>query len=439
MSKVSEDGLRVLKAEIKNFKNISYKEVQFDGRSVIIAGPNQAGKSSFIQAITSPVNAKMIPIEPIKKGEERGSVQLQLGGKLHGESAIYNVGLYFSPEHQSGQVTLEDSEGNQIKGGAKKILKDLVGDISFDIMSFVRMGETQETGKPSKEGVRKQIEVLKSLMPQDVLQKLTNLDEERLKIYDERTEVNRDIKFFKSQIEKSGFTQEDIDNFSAPKDAESISNKLSEATKINDMIKKSEDYIKQSYIHIPNIEKQIEELMLKKVEIEKQAKVCSNFLSKNTRKDIEAINQEFNTIATHNANHEKIKALDETKKELLNKEKESNDITERLKEIEEEKKSIFSGSVLPVKGLEFDDEKITFRGLPLSEGNIPTSQLIGIGVKIGMALNPNLRLLVIRDGSLLDAKTTKFILDICEKEGYQLLIEVVKDGGEEVSIDFIEK
>jgi hypothetical protein len=94
---------------------------------------------------------------------------------------------------------------------------------------------------------------------------------------------------------------------------------------------------------------------------------------------------------------------------------------------------------MPVKGLAFDEENVTFRDLPLSEGNIPTSQLIGIGLKIGMALNPNLRLLVIRDGSLLDDKTMKFILKTCEEKGYQLLIEVVKHEGGELSLEFIEK
>jgi hypothetical protein len=56
-----------------------------------------------------------------------------------------------------------------------------------------------------------------------------------------------------------------------------------------------------------------------------------------------------------------------------------------------------------------------------------------------MALNPNLRLLVIKDGSLLDNKTMKYVLDACDKKGYQLLIEQVSDeDSEEVKVEFIE-
>ncbi len=115
-------------------------------------------------------------------------------------------------------------------------------------------------------------------------------------------------------------------------------------------------------------------------------------------------------------------------------------LSSRLKKIEEEKKALFSSAKMPVKGLEFDEENVTFRGLPLSEDQLPTSQLIGVGLKIGMALNPNLRLLVIRDGSLLDETTMNFILKTCEDKGYQLLIEMVeKTESGEVSLEFIEK
>jgi len=56
-----------------------------------------------------------------------------------------------------------------------------------------------------------------------------------------------------------------------------------------------------------------------------------------------------------------------------------------------------------------------------------------------MAMNPNLRLMVIKDGSLLDKKTLEYILKICESKGYQLLIEMVDRDGGDLSIEFVEK
>jgi hypothetical protein len=56
-----------------------------------------------------------------------------------------------------------------------------------------------------------------------------------------------------------------------------------------------------------------------------------------------------------------------------------------------------------------------------------------------MALNPNLRLLVVKRGESLDRDHMKALLQICSKEGYQLLIEKVDSDKEEVEIEFVEK
>jgi recombinational DNA repair ATPase RecF len=56
-----DSGLKVLKASITNFKNITHKEVELNGRSVMFVGPNNVGKSSLIQAICSPINSKFMP------------------------------------------------------------------------------------------------------------------------------------------------------------------------------------------------------------------------------------------------------------------------------------------------------------------------------------------------------------------------------------------
>jgi len=76
----TENGLKIISAEITNFKNITHREINFEGRSAIIIGPNEAGKSSLIQAICSGVDSKMMPAEPLKKGEDRGSVEIVAGG-----------------------------------------------------------------------------------------------------------------------------------------------------------------------------------------------------------------------------------------------------------------------------------------------------------------------------------------------------------------------
>ena len=74
------NGLQLLSANIYNFKNISSKEIYNNGRSFLITGSNQKGKSSFLQALLSPLDATWMPIEPLKQGEEKGFIKLKIGG-----------------------------------------------------------------------------------------------------------------------------------------------------------------------------------------------------------------------------------------------------------------------------------------------------------------------------------------------------------------------
>lgn len=444
--KENENYLHVLKASISNFKNIDYKEVEFGGRSALIVGPNQAGKSSLIQAICSPVNAKMIPPEPVKKGEERGQVLLQIGGMLNGEEVVYNITTYFSPEHQKGRLVIEDEFGGKVPGGVK-MLESILGNIGFDIMEFVRLGRT-DTGKVSKDGVRRQIEILKSLLDKEDLRKLYALDQEYAKKYEERTDINREVSRREKLIEsyRSEFTTDDIQKYSKALDAEEITNQLQAATNHNTNVNKGESKItdlkndlNRADLDIVQLETLLAEKKNSVIDIQNEIYKVDSWLKNNPKKDVDSISAQFKTISEHNEQHRKIASVETEKVAMETDKSKSEEITGRLTEIHNEKKEVFANSSLPIKGLEFDDEKITYKGLPLDDDQIPTSQLIGIGVKIGMAYAPNLRLLIIQDGSLLDKKTLDFILKLCDEQNYQVLIEMVRFEGDEMAIEFIEK
>jgi predicted ATP-dependent endonuclease of OLD family len=437
MSEEKEAGLKILKAEIKNFKNIEYREVEFEGKSALIIGSNGKGKSSLIQAVCSPINSKMIPFEPIKKGEEKGHVILTIGGDLHGEQVKYNVECYFSQEHKRGRLVLKTEDGTSISS-VKANLSSILGNISFDIMEFMRMAKT-DSGKPSEAGVKKQIELVKSLMPEEAIKVLYELDLEREKIYSERTEIRREIKYIKSDLESNSFTLEDIEKYKEQVSASEYSIKIEKGKEINDNIQKSIEFINHSDDSVKSIDEDIAALQLKRKELLTKKAQCEAFISKHKEVDVDSLLIQMDSISEHNSNHLKIAEMKAKEEKLKEAEVSSEKISERITQISSEKVQLFSSAKLPVKGLTFNESSVMYDGLPLTEEQHPTSRLIAIGLKIGMALNPNLRLLVIKDGSLLDNKTMKYVLDACDKKGYQLLIEQVSDeDSEEVKVEFIE-
>lgn len=438
-----EEGIKVLSLVVENFKNIEKTEVDFAGRSATIIGKNGAGKSSLIQAICSPIDSNYIPAKPVKKGEERGSIELTIGGSLHGEEETYTLGLHFSEKHKKGRITVTNGEGEKVNGG-KQFISDIVGNIGFDIQEFIKLGVTS-SGSISKPGTQEQIEILKKLMPKDVLKQMHDLDKEFKDVYEARADVNRDISHAKSRLEGHDFSQDELERYNEVVDTEGIVSKMTniekELEKYNKVFSTVDsllDSIPLKQERLALLEEKVEALHAEiTADIDKLDK-GEVWLANKTKPSIEAMNIELSNANIHNNKVKEVKSLQDSQIaiRLLQENSEAN--TERLDKIKREKKQIFTSSPLPVKGLTFDEEGIYFKGLPFVEGQHPSSTIISIGAKIGMALNPNLRMLVIKDGSLLDKKTLKWLVTQCEKENYQLFVEMVADN-EEVEIEFIER
>ncbi len=439
-----KEGLKILKAEADNFKNISHKVVEFNGKSAMIVGANRKGKSSLIQAIMSPINAKMVPMKPIKDGEEEGSISLKIGGTLHGEEALYNISMYFNEKNQKGRLVITDGDGGSIPGG-KSMVNSIMGDIGFDIMQFIDLGLTSE-GKVSKKGVRDQIEILKAFMPLEAQKSLLRLDEEKSSVYEERAEINRDIKSNQAKLKDADMSPEEIEKYFSPKDDSDVKKKMSA---IGEDISKY-DRIEakcQSKIHeVESINTEIEDLKSKlvslkesKLKLSEEIQKGAEWLGKNKRPSMELLSRELEDINIHNFKNKQVMERERFATNVRELTIKSEKKTERYNEIDKEKAKIFSNNPLPVNGLSFTEEEIIFNGLPFNENQHPSSTIIGVGIKIAMAMNPNLKVLVIKDGSLMDRKTLNFVLKMVEKEDYQVFIEMVDyEGKKDVTVEFIE-
>jgi hypothetical protein len=164
------------------------------------------------------------------------------------------------------------------------------------------------------------------------------------------------------------------------------------------------------------------------------------WLQANSKPSAEALNEEIGKLSTHQEKFVKIKELESLKQTYVDFNERANWITARLEAIKTEKKDIFTNSKLPVKGLTFDENGIYYNGLPFNEDSHNTATVISVGLKIAMAMNPKLRCIFIKDGSLLDKDTFKKIVGFCEKENYQLFVEIVDfNATQEAEVKFIEE
>jgi ABC-type histidine transport system ATPase subunit len=83
---------------------------------------------------------------------------------------------------------------------------------------------------------------------------------------------------------------------------------------------------------------------------------------------------------------------------------------------------------MPIDGLSFDAGNITFNNIPFEQCS--SSEQLRVSVAMGLAMNPELRLLLIHDGSLLDSDNLQMISDMAQAADTTILIECVGEGQE---------
>jgi hypothetical protein len=81
---------------------------------------------------------------------------------------------------------------------------------------------------------------------------------------------------------------------------------------------------------------------------------------------------------------------------------------------------------MPIKGLSWDEDKVLYNGIPYEQ--ISSAEQLKVSMSIAMAANPKLRMLIIKDGSLLDNDNLKVIAELTKGQDFQAWIEKVSDN-----------
>lgn len=100
-------------------------------------------------------------------------------------------------------------------------------------------------------------------------------------------------------------------------------------------------------------------------------------------------------------------------------------LTEIIERCDREKLEAIGAAKMPVEGLGIDGDVVTFRGIPLSQAS--QAERVRVGVAIGAALNPQLRVILVREGALLDDDSMRDLLEVAGSYGFQVWIETVGD------------
>ena len=400
--------MKILQLTITNLTRIRAIEINpTTGEPVVLTGDNAQGKSSVLDSILYGLTNSGLD-DPIRHGAPSGEVVIRLGvdrEEYRVERKATKKGSY---------LRVFNDEGREISK-AQTFLNGLLGNYAFDPLEFVRL-------KP-----KQQVEALKEAAGLD----FSELDARRAEAYAARTEIGRAGKEAAAQLaaipEPSGEVPAEevsagelVAKLQAMEQAKrDFDGMLSAAAAAAQRHQEKLTEVENLRERLMRAEKEAAELDVEaakaKAAADEACKACP------TPEQIAAANQAIESVdATNRAvrNARQWAEMDARVKKLR---AEYAALDRKIEEVDEEKARMVSECNLPLDGLEFTDEGVMYRGTFFNQ--LSTAEQIRISTLVAMAQNPTLRIVMIREGALINRENMRMIAELAAREDYQLWVE----------------
>ncbi len=402
--------MKITRLTIKNIGKIEAVEINPETNAVIIQGKNEAGKSTVLDSIFVALTGKR-PDDFIRHGQNEGLIVVDLD--------MYRVKRTFKPN----KTELEVINKNGVPySGAPALLKKLIGVIAFDPLEFAGM-------RPADQA---------NMLLQAANVNLEKYQAARSTAYDERTAVNRDVKSLKAQLaampEVPATTPDE--ELSVPHQLDVIGNLEDRkrqylewhlqakaiGEKQTKIAARIEDILSQ-LINARNVERALQ------IEFDVHAGKAP---TPPQESDITEAKAHFNSIDTINQDVRKKQAKADVSLALDASQQASASLDNKLVEIDALRNSKVQAADFGIDGLTVDDDGVAVDGVAFSR--LATSKQIRVSAAIAMKMNPELKVILVREGSLLDDDSLKELIDQVSDQDYQIWIEKVCSDGQGTGI-----
>jgi DNA repair exonuclease SbcCD ATPase subunit len=399
---------KIVQFTAENVKKLRAVQIKPDGSLIVIGGKNAQGKSSVLDAIMAALGGKSyVPEKAVREGAKKGFVELDLGDLTVRRTFTASGG---------GTLTVSTKDGAKYSS-PQKMLDALVGKISFDPLAFARMSE------------KDQINVLRSLTGLD----FSDLQKNFETIYQERRDINRDIKKLEAQLQ--GMDVPDGSEALEPVSIVDLVDELKKAqeqNRANDRIREELSTVTEDLMHLEERKKALLAELEEVTDRIKQAELTHQELLKKVDGlqdiDVAAIQEKIEAAESINEQVKQYLQKRDILTQLEELRSQAEEKTKQLQDIEKEKRKRIEAVKLPVPGLFFDDEGIVYNGVPFSQAS--DAEKLRVSVALGLAMNPKLKVLLVKEGSLLDEDNLKLIAEMAEEAGAQVWLERVGEGKE---------
>lgn len=426
--------MKIVRFSAANYKRLVAVEITPDGNTVLITGKNGEGKSSVLDGIVSTLQGKKyLPKKPIREGEDYAETVVETENYIIKRTYTASGG---------GSVTIkgQSEDGITLTAGSPQTLLDkIVGQIAFDPMLFIRMGETVA-------GEREQLATVMRLAKLD----FSDIDAKIATAKSDRSDVRRVKEVYEHDagriIVAEGTPDEEVnllvlnDELEAANEAnlerEALAKETGRLTSLYAGSAQTRKGLEQS---VADLEKTLKTARARVAEVEKSmeeidaADVANKAaLDKCVEVDVAPIRTSIATLEVTNAavRNKKQKAA------LLEKAEAEAEkwrfLGKKMKNLDAQRSKRLACAKMPLEGMSVTEDgvvildKKTKAWIPLSQIN--DAQKLKVGMGIAMAQNPELRVILMK-GNDLDEDSLKVVSKMAEDKDYMLWIERIEGEG----------
>lgn len=408
---MTDNHFHIVSLTSENVKRIKAVRIEANGESVVISGRNAQGKSSILDSILYALGGtKNIPDRPVRDGEDKAVIEVEVGDP----AVKYTIKRTITAKG-GGTLTISTPDGMQAKS-PQALLDSLLGPMSFDPLSFTRLSPKQQ---------REQLIALTGL-------DTSAFDSESANIYSKRTETGRDRDRAKGYAESlPTYPNAPADPISAAELLRQINEARARNDKRAEQIRQGRDAAQAA----DTLRERAAQLRAEADELDKRAgeshavaaRLRGELIATMDTSDLErqlsdaeAVNAQVRANSTAAAASADADGLSIKYKEL----------TARIDEIAAAKASALAAVKMPIDGLAFNDSGVTLNGVPLNQGS--QAEQLRVAVSIATAMNPKLRIALIREAAVLDSDSMAALMTAAKAADVQLFVERV--GAEAGSI-----
>ena len=415
--------MKIIKLEAENVKRIHAVSITPTGDVVEISGDNTNGKTSVLDCIYWALGGtSAVQGEPIRRGADQARIKLDMGDLLVSRT------FKRKGEHEyTTALKVENAEGASYKS-PQSMLDALLSGLTFDPLTFSRM-------KP-----REQFDMLRAFVPDIDFQKIDDLNRGD---FERRTEVTRRMKEAQATAE-SVIVDESLPDELLSEDElleeiasvgthnAALDNERTRRNTVQAEIERGQKAVARKREEAAKLRAQALQLDLDADslahDIAADAAELSSLPAIGEPKEITEIRGRLLEVQKLNGKINEAAAARQKKATYVKIMRDAamlaDELTAKINARNEAKRAAIHAAKMPVEGLGFGDGFVTLNGLPFDQAS--DAEQLRTSIAIAMKTNSKLRVIRVRDGSLLDTNSMNMLAAMAAENDCSVWIETVR-------------